>query len=175
MHITLAHLQCKNVMLSTTATKQLAHAQKKMWFSILPNNGASSRIWAYGFYSFHVEYNSQQYCSKKHKLHNDASKCFYVSGFTNRAGQSFSQACFNLFMPFKTFTFDSFVFPLRNFWRRAWRQKHVARSEAESNPQAFIMFHVIVRITWIFSHSGSLVTMSWCPPNNNRKCQLFAP
>ena len=59
----------------------------------------------------------------------------------------FSQACFNLFMPFKTFTFDSFVFPLRNFWRRAWRQKHVARSEAESNPQAFIMFHVIVRIT----------------------------
>ena len=59
----------------------------------------------------------------------------------------FSQACFNLFMLFKTFTFDSFVFPLRNFWRRAWRQKHVARSEAESNPQAFIMFHVIVRIT----------------------------
>ena len=76
MHMTLAHLQCKNVMLSTTATKQLAHAQKKMWFSILPNNGASSRIWAYGFYSFHVEYNSQQYCSKKHKLPNDASKCF---------------------------------------------------------------------------------------------------
>ena len=96
-----------------------------------------------------------------------------ISGFTNRLVNPFSQACFNLFMLFKTFTFDSFVFPLRNFWRRAWRQKHVARSEAESNPQAFIMFHVIVRITWIFSHSGSLVTMSWCPPNNNRKCQLF--
>ena len=171
MHMTLAHLQCKNVVLSTTATKQLARARKKMRFSIFPNNGASSRIWAYGFYSFHVEYNSQQYCSKKRKLPNDASKCFYVSGFTNRVGQSF----FSSFMPFKTFTFDSFVFPLRNVWRCAWRQKQVTRSEAESNPQAFIMFHVIVRITWIFSHSGSLVTMSWCPPYNNRKCQLFAP
>ena len=51
-----------------------------------------------------------------------------ISGFTNRLVNPFSQACFNLFMLFKTFTFDSFVFPLRNFWR----QKHVARSEAES-------------------------------------------
>ena len=52
-----------------------------------------------------------------------------ISGFTNRPVNPFSQACFNLFMLFKTFTFDSFiVFPLRNFWR----QQHVARSEAES-------------------------------------------
>ena len=92
MHMTLAHLQCKNVVLSTTATKQLAHAGKKMRFSSLPKNGASSRIWAYGFCSFHVEYNSQQYCSKKRKLPNDASNCFYVSGFTNRAVNPFSQA-----------------------------------------------------------------------------------
>ena len=27
----------------------------------------------------------------------------------------------------------------------------------------------------VFSHSGWLVTMSWCSPRNNRKYQLFAP
>ena len=52
-----------------------------------------------------------------------------ISGFTNRLVNPFSQACFNLFILFKTFTFDSLVFPLRNFWR----QKHVARSEAKQN------------------------------------------
>ena len=51
-----------------------------------------------------------------------------ISSFTNRPVNPFSQAFFNLFMIFKTFTFDSFVFPLRSFWR----QKHVTRSEAES-------------------------------------------
>ena len=48
-----------------------------MRFSSLPKNGPSSRIWAYGFCSFHFEYNSQQYWSKKRTLPNDASKCFY--------------------------------------------------------------------------------------------------
>ena len=42
----------------------------------------------------------------------------------------------------------------------------------EIMPQAFVMFYVIVRITWI--HSGSLVTMSWRPPRKKRKYQLFA-
>ena len=96
-----------------------------------------------------------------------------ISGFTNRLVNPFSQACFNLFMLFKTFTFESFVFSSSEFLAtKAPRQKR-SRIE-EIMPQAFVMFYVIVRLTWIFSHSGSLVTMSWRSPRNNRKYQLFA-
>ena len=98
-----------------------------------------------------------------------------ISGFTNRLVNPFSQACFNLFMLFKTFTFDSFHrFSSSEFLATTARRQKRSRIE-EMMPQAFVMFHVIIRITWIFSHSGSLVTMSWRPPSDNRKYQLFRP
>ena len=61
-----------------------------------------------------------------------------VSGFTNRPISPFSQACFNPFILFKTFTFDSFVFPSRNFWR----QKHVARVKQNRSNDAASLCHV---------------------------------
>ena len=126
---TLAHLQCKKVVLSTAATKQLAHAGKKTRFSSLPKDRASSRIEPTDSVVFILNTIANNIAQRNaNYLTTFQNVSISISGFTNRLVNPFSQACFNLFMLFKTFTFDSFVFPLRNFWR----QKHVARSEAES-------------------------------------------
>ena len=127
---TLAHLQCKNVVLSTAATKQLAHAGKKMRFSNLPKDGASSRIEPTDSVVFILNTIANNIAQRNaNYLTTFQNVSISISDFTNRLVNPFSQACFNLFILFKTFTFDSLVFPLRNFWR----QKHVARSEAKQN------------------------------------------
>ena len=61
-----------------------------------------------------------------------------ISGFTNKPVNPFSQACFNLFIVFKTFTLDSFVFPLRN----CWRPKHVTRVKQNRSNDAASLCHV---------------------------------
>ena len=98
-----------------------------------------------------------------------------ISGFTNRLVNPFSQACFNLFMLFKTFTFDSFDRFSSSEFLATKAPRHMRSKIKEMMPQAFVMFRVIVRITQIFLLSGSLVMMSWRPPRNNRKYQLFRP
>ena len=83
-----------------------------------------------------------------------------ISGFTNRLVNPFSQACFNLFMLFKTFTFDSFDrFSSSEFLATKARRQMRSKIK-ELMLQAFVMFRVIVRITRIFLLSGSLVMMS---------------
>lgn len=99
---TLAHLQCKNVVLSTAATKQLAHAGKKMRFSSFPKNGASSRIWAYGFLVFMLNTIANNIAQRNaNYLTTLQNVSISISGFTNRLVNPFSQACFNLFMLLK--------------------------------------------------------------------------
>ena len=98
-----------------------------------------------------------------------------ISGFNNRLVNPFSQACFNLFMLFKTFTFDSFDHFSSSEFLATKARRQMRSKIKEMMPQAFVMFRVIVRITRIFLLSGSLVMMSWRPPRNNRKYQLFRP
>ena len=63
-----------------------------------------------------------------------------ISGFTNRLVNPFSQACFNLFMLFKTFTFDSFDrFSSSEFLATKARRQKRSRIE-EIMAQAFVMY-----------------------------------
>ena len=63
-----------------------------------------------------------------------------ISGFTNRLVNPFSQACFNLFMLFKTFTFDSFDRFSSSEFLATKAHRQMRSKIKEMMPQAFVMF-----------------------------------
>ena len=85
----------------------IAHAGKKMRFSSLPKDGASSRIEPTDSVVFMLNTIANNIAQRNaNYLTTFQNVSISISGFTNRLVNPFSQACFNLFMLFKTFTFD---------------------------------------------------------------------
>ena len=143
---TVTHLQCKNVVLSTTATRQLAHAGKKMRFSSLPKNGASIRIWAYGFCSFHFEYKANN-IAERNANHITTVKMFLSAYRASPTGRSilFLKLVLIFLYSLKPSHSTPSFFLFGIFGDKStspeWSKIEVM------TPQAFVMFHVVVRIT----------------------------
>ena len=85
-----------------------------------------------------------------------------ISGFTNRLVNPLSQACFNFLCSLKPSHSTPSFFLFGIFGDKS-------TSEAKQNRR-----NNGASLRHVFSHSGSLVTMSWRSPRNNRKYQLFA-
>ena len=86
-----------------------------------------------------------------------------ISGFTNRLVNPFSQACLIILCSLKPShsTPSFFLFGIFGDKSTSPEAKQNRRNNGAS-------------LRHVFSHSGSLVTMSWRSPRNNRKYQLFA-
>ena len=142
---TLTHLQCKNVVLSTTATKQLHTQERRCGFRVFLRmeqavefEPTDSLVFMLNTIANNIAQRNANYLTTLQNV------SISISGFTNRPVNPFSQACFNLFMLFKTFTFDSFDrFSSSEFLATKARCQKRNRIE-EMMPQAFVMFHVIV-------------------------------
>ena len=169
---TLAHLQCTNLVLSTTATRQLAQAGKKIRFSSLPKNGASSRIWAYGFCR-----QEPTILLKETRTTERRFKMFPLAHQVSPRGWSI--ICLKLVLIFLNSLKPSH-FPPSCFLFGTFSDKRARRqNEAESKwwrPAS--IRHVS------YYHSSRLVTMSWRSPRNNwrrfsphsdEKIRLFVP
>ena len=119
-----------------------------MQFSSLPKDGASSRIEPTDSVVFMLNTIANNIAQRNaNYLTTLQNVSIGISGFTNRLVNPFSQACFNLFILFKTFTFDSLVFRFGIFGDKSMSPDQKRSRIEEIMPEAFVMFYVIVRIT----------------------------